>query len=457
MKSNYFIFLLFIVFNFGFGANATNLIDVTATISGSTTVCQNAPNPLITFTGSGGTAPYTFTYKINGGDDLTILTSGTNSSITISASTISVGTFNYTLVSVKDFADVTQAQTGLVTIIINTPPTVDFTFSNNICSGIAFQFTSTVSGMGSAVYSWNFGDGTPLSTSQYPSHVFTSLGCGTQTFNVVLTVTKNGCTVIKSHIVTVKQKPDISFTDSESPFNPFNNCNNASSNPAYTITVANNSISTCISSFSINWGDNVVENNITFPKTHTYSSNGVYSMTITAVGANGCSNTKTYIVKNVSNPLGGLNSPGSTQNLCTPTANLQFSITSWGSNSLDTTYNIDYGDGETLVLTQTQLNASPFYNSANPALSTNYPIPHIYTTSSCPLPSFELKLDVTNACSTTPFTLGNISTLTKPTANFNAPSNSCVGTSVLFTNTTIVGYNLSCDKTAIYKWDFGDG
>ncbi len=39
----------------------------TATISGTTSVCQNAAAPLITFTGADATAPYTFTYKINGG------------------------------------------------------------------------------------------------------------------------------------------------------------------------------------------------------------------------------------------------------------------------------------------------------------------------------------------------------------------------------------------------------
>jgi hypothetical protein len=39
-----------------------NLALPVATISGTTDVCQNAAQPLITFTGSGGTAPYTFTY-----------------------------------------------------------------------------------------------------------------------------------------------------------------------------------------------------------------------------------------------------------------------------------------------------------------------------------------------------------------------------------------------------------
>jgi hypothetical protein len=39
----------------------------TATIAGTTSVCQNAASPLITFTGAAGTPPDTFTYQINGG------------------------------------------------------------------------------------------------------------------------------------------------------------------------------------------------------------------------------------------------------------------------------------------------------------------------------------------------------------------------------------------------------
>jgi gliding motility-associated-like protein len=461
MKSRYFIFLLLLIVNLGYASSTTKPFALSATITGGTTVCQNSTQPLVTFTGSGGTAPYTFVYQINGTNQPAFTTTIAGEAVTIQAPTAIAGSFIYTLVSVQDSSiPVTPIPiSGSTTVVVNTPHTVDFTFTNDsTCSGTVMQFAPIVSGVGSATYSWDFGDGTPISSISNPSHNFTaSLGCGNQNFTVNLTVTKNGCTIIKSHTITVKQKPNISFTDVLNQFNQFNNCNNAATNPVYTIKVGNTSQSSCISTFSVNWGDGIIEDDITFPKTHTYATNGVYSMVITALGANGCNNSKTYTVKNVSNPLGGLNSPGSTQNLCTPTANLQFSISSWGTNSLDTTYNIDYGDGSTLVLTQSQLNSSTYYNIGNPAGSTNYPIPHIYTTSSCPLPSFELKLNITNACSTTPIVLGNISTLTRPIANFNIPNKACVATPVLFTNTTIAGYNLSCDQNSIYEWDFGDG
>ncbi|POY34629.1 hypothetical protein C3K47_19320, partial [Solitalea longa] len=112
--------------------NATNFdsIKVTvnplpnATISGSTTVCQNAASPVVTFTGSNGTAPYTFTYNINGGSNQTITTTSGNS-VTIAVPTGTVGTFNYNLVSVKDgsAAGCLQNLSGTATVTVSAPIT----------------------------------------------------------------------------------------------------------------------------------------------------------------------------------------------------------------------------------------------------------------------------------------------------------------------------------------------
>jgi PKD repeat protein len=458
MKTRYFTFLLLLIANFGYALTTSDPTPLTATITGGTTVCQNGAQPLVTFTGSGGTAPYTFVYKINGGSNLSVSSIGTNSAVTIDVNTATATSLIYTLVSVQGNTGAAEPETGSTTVIVSLPPTVDFTFSeNSACSGTSIQFNSTVSGTGFTTYSWNFNDGTPLSSAANPSHVFTALGCGNLTFNVVLTVTKNGCTVVRTKPIIVKQRPDINFVDVSNAFDPFNNCSNASSNAVYSVTVGNSSASTCVTSYTINWGDGNTENNVTFPKSHIYNQLGAYTMTITALGANGCSNSKSYIIKNVSNPLGGLNSPGATQNLCAPTANLQFSISNWGTNSLDTTYSADYGDGTTLFLTQGDLNASTFYNVTNPGLSANFPIPHVYTASNCPVPSYEVKLIVTNVCGPTPFSVGNITILTKPEADFTVPNKACVNSPVLFTNTTISGFGLNCNLNSIYKWNFGDG
>ena len=340
-------------------------------------------------------------------------------------------------------------------------PTVSFTSSadSNTCSSTPVSFASTVSGTGPFSYSWNFGDGSPISTLANPTHAFEALGCFSQTFNVTLTVTDATGATSVTNPITVKQRPNIDFRDLDNSFTPFDNCRNASASaPAYTINVGNISTSACIASFSVNWGDGVTENNVVFPKAHTYTALGTYFMAITAVGINGCESTKTYIVKNVSNPSGGITSPGTTHNLCAPTAALQFAISGWGLNSPGTTYEINYGDGTPLVvLTQEELMASSYYNPSNPNASLNYPVPHSYVNTSCPGNQLEAVLIIRNNCGQTRGSIANITILKKPIANFNAVRISCSDTTVLFNNTTTGGFNQNCQQELVFTWDFGDG
>lgn len=88
----------------------------TATVAGDASVCAGSAAQIITFTGTGGTAPYTFTYTINGGANHYITTTGASSTVTVSQTVATAGTFIYSLVNVSD-AHCSQAQTGTVTII----------------------------------------------------------------------------------------------------------------------------------------------------------------------------------------------------------------------------------------------------------------------------------------------------------------------------------------------------
>lgn len=114
----------------------------TASISGTTTVCQNSSTPNITFTGASGTTPYTFTYNINGGLNTTV-TTPFGSSVTVSAPTTTAGTFTYNLVSVQDASSTTcsQSQSGSATITVNPLPVMTGSSSQTICSGTASNIT----------------------------------------------------------------------------------------------------------------------------------------------------------------------------------------------------------------------------------------------------------------------------------------------------------------------------
>ena len=109
----------------------------TASISGTTAVCINGTNPNITFTGANGTAPYTFTYNINGGSNASVTTIVGNT-ITTPVPTNSAGSFAYNLVSVQDASSTScsQIQTGIANITVN-PASVGGTVNGTatVCSG----------------------------------------------------------------------------------------------------------------------------------------------------------------------------------------------------------------------------------------------------------------------------------------------------------------------------------
>jgi large repetitive protein len=430
---------------------------ITATIEGNTSFCKNASNVRIIFRGSGGTAPYTFTYQVNGNE---ISVSGKNDTAQVVIAASSAGSFTYKIAKVKDNSGSETSVDVSKTITVNELPNVDFTFSpDNVCSGTSIQFTSSVNGIGAFAYTWNFGDG-QTSTVQNPSHIYNSLGCSTKVFTVSLTVTNDSLTVAKSKPITVIQQPDISFFDVNSPYDQFSNCKNASvTNPTYSIKVDNNSPSkTCITSYTLDWGDGSSPVlNVTFPIEHKYTRLGAFKMAISAIGTNNCSSKVVYVVKNQTNPSVGITSPGTTTNLCAPTDELNFEIAKWGSNSPGTIYSVDYGDNSPqLTFTQEELMNSSYYSATDPSSSANYPIPHVYSKSNCPNTAFKVTVTASNACSSTNATVDNITVLSKPIADFEVPK-ACLNSNLTFKNITKPGNNPGCSQTADYTWNFGDG
>ncbi|MFN5440276.1 MAG: beta strand repeat-containing protein, partial [Flavobacteriia bacterium] len=124
-----------------------------AAISGTATVCENGAQPNITFTGSNSTAPYTFTYSINGGANQTITTSATSSSVTLPVPTATTGTFTYTLsnVAVGACSSAVTAQAATITVSANIIPT--FTQVGPYCNGASIPALPTTSN-NSIVGSW---------------------------------------------------------------------------------------------------------------------------------------------------------------------------------------------------------------------------------------------------------------------------------------------------------------
>src|SRR6185436_5321825 len=125
----------------------------TATISGSTTVCQGSPNPVITFTNP-QTTPVTITYNAGAGNQT--INVGASGTATISQSTTNAGTFTYNLISVVYQTAPTCSNniTGSVIITVN-PATVIVTPPQPVlvCEGGSATFSVVATGL-NLQYQW---------------------------------------------------------------------------------------------------------------------------------------------------------------------------------------------------------------------------------------------------------------------------------------------------------------
>lgn len=174
----------------------------TASIAGTTQVCQNDAFPLVTFTAASGTSPYTFTYTINSGAQQTI-TAIAGNSISLNVPTTVSDTFNYVLISVSDasLTSCSQLQSDTAIIIVNPSPVANFGLEE-VClnQSISFSDSTMVSVNTINTWQWNFGDNSALVTLQNPVHMYTT----DSTYTVTLVATStNGCkdTVSKNAIV----------------------------------------------------------------------------------------------------------------------------------------------------------------------------------------------------------------------------------------------------------------
>lgn len=340
-----------------------------------------------------------------------------------------------------------------VTVTVKPNPTASFSNPGGaVCSGSPAGFSANASGgTPPYTYAWSFGGGGTASV-QNPTHTFTALGCGNANFTNSLTVTDaNGCPGSTSGSINILQSPDVQLQDNNI-FSPFSNCENSPTpnNPNYTITVNNISPgNACVSSYSLNWGDGSPVltglSMASFPLTHTYSQVGAFNLTISGMGANGCTGSKTYTIANQSNPDIGIGTFGPTEGCANLPVNIV--ITTWQNNSPGTTYKLLYGDGTSRSMNH------PINNAFIDDTTT-----HSYTSTSCPnSQGYPLTITATNACRTKQFTGGNIQVKTKPNADFVVATNpACAGQSVCFTNKTNSGYYTDCSTNTSYSWNFGD-
>jgi trimeric autotransporter adhesin len=133
-------------------AQGTVWAQQTATITGTTAVCQNATSPEITFTGFDGVAPYEFTYTKNGITQSSISTSAESNFTTVSVPTTAAGIFEYVLVSVTDANSNTfTITTDKAIVTISSLPSSEITGITIAC---ATTVLTAVTDAVSPLYTW---------------------------------------------------------------------------------------------------------------------------------------------------------------------------------------------------------------------------------------------------------------------------------------------------------------
>lgn len=168
----------------------------TGTLTGTISVCVNAPQPTITFTGTDGTPPYIFYYNLNGGPVQSITG---NPSATLSIPTTTPGTFVYTLDSIRNQGSALCVQSisgQTVTVTVSSNATVTLTSASGtdnqtVCvnTPITNITYSVVGGTGATI---SAGSLPPGVTGTFSGGVFTISGTPTLPGSYNYTVTTTG-------------------------------------------------------------------------------------------------------------------------------------------------------------------------------------------------------------------------------------------------------------------------
>lgn len=399
------------------GSNITICAGESVTLGGNPTVIDAAN-------------PYTISWNNGAGNDENPDVSPNNTT-----------TYTVTLTDNDNCSDTDQ-----VTVTVLPSPNAGFNFGpDGACAGAQVTFTNTTNNCPGCQYEWDFDNpasgASNTSTANNPSHVFVAVGGATVTFDVSLTVTaSNGCSDTQIVQVDVQQSPDAVLTEDVD----FIQCLGIGIFEAF---VTDDSSPANNQSYSIEWGDgtpNWNSNNAPNFLQHTYTGLDIFELVYTVTGNNGCQDTETYDVTNISNPAIGAANPGNTLQ-CGP-VEFCFPLTNYPNNHPSTVYILDFGDG-------------------SPTQIINHPPPvevcHTYSTSSCGLSPafFTFSIQAQNNCPTASVaTISPIQIHTPPEASFYAnPEPGCVNSPITFVNTTIPGFNLNCSGNTAFEWDFGDG
>ncbi|AKB80284.1 cell surface protein [Methanosarcina horonobensis HB-1 = JCM 15518] len=355
----------------------------TATKSSYISVGTTAQKPVINCWGSprSGNAPLTVTFKDDSSGSPTAWNwsfgDGTTSTLQNPKHTYSAaGSYTIKLTVTNAAGNTTATKNNYITVTGTSVQMPIAGFSSNVTSGnlpLSVSFTDTSTGTPTA-WNWSFGDGT-YSTVKNPVHIYSTAGSYTVTLTATNAAGSN--TATKSNYITVagtsSQKPVASFSASPT-----------SGNAPLGVSFTDSSTGSP-TAWSWNFGDGTSSTQKS--PTHTYSTAGNYTVTLTAsntAGSNTVTKTNYITVTGTTAQKPVINCWGSPRSGTAPLT-VYFKDSSSGS---PTSWNWSFGDGTTSTL-------------QNPK--------HTYSAAG----SYTIKLTVTNAAGSTTATKNNYIVVSK--------------------------------------------
>lgn len=289
-------------------------------------------------------------------------------------------------------------------------PVPGFT-ATTVCANKVADFTDTSLFMpGDPIISWvwDFGDGSPTSGTQHPSHVYTASG----SYDVILEVATANCSARDTFPVVVEDLPTANFSmDSAAGCSPV------------LVTFANLSSANAVAAYwDFGDGDTSTAINPTHLFTNTTDTNVTYTVTLVASTNFGCTDTISQTVVVYPIPTAAFISDAVLD--CGPII-VNFTNSS-SANSTNFRWNFNNGN------TSTNVNPTDTFQNKTQFIQ-------VYTV--------ELIATSVNGCTDT--TTRPISVYPEPQFDFQTlPDSGCNPLQVNFPS--VVG-------AVVYNWDFGDG
>ena len=281
-------------------------------------------------------------------------------------------------------------------------PNADFS-ATEVCFGEEVLFTNK-STLNTEDWIYDFADGIGVSTYQSPTYIYTFPG----QYNVTLNVTSdNGCkdNIIKD--IIVHELPIANF-------NVENNC----AGEGNVFTDLSSVINSDIASIQYNFNNGNISSDSIL--THVFDGYGLFNIELTAITIQGCESTVTKTTEVFANPVVDFTALG----LCEGEQTI-FNDFSFVANTSISAWNWTIGIE---------------------SLSYNNNTSHIFSTNGV----YNINLSVTSKLGCTNDLSKKIKIYKLPKANFEIPTQVCLGDEVKI-------YNLADDNIVEWHYNFGDG